>query len=112
MENAAPLPAGAGVVVLDTAVTPSLAAEGLARDVIRVVQQARRAADLDVSDRVAVTLSASDAVTGAVAAHRAFVAAETLATSLEFGAVAGGVDGFTGEVGDGEPVTVTVTRTG
>ena len=41
-ENSAPLPAGGGVVVLDTAVTPELAAEGLARDVIRVVQQARR----------------------------------------------------------------------
>jgi isoleucyl-tRNA synthetase len=112
VENSAPLPAGAGVVVLDTAVTPSLAAEGLARDVIRVVQQARRAADLDVSDRVAVTLSASEGVTQAVTAHRDFVAAETLATSLEFGAVAGGVDAFTGEVGDGEPVTVAVTRTG
>jgi isoleucyl-tRNA synthetase len=107
VENSAPLPAGAGVVVLDTAVTPELAAEGLARDVIRVVQQARRDAGFDVSDRVAVTLSASEAVTGAVAAHRDFVAAETLATSVEFGAV----DGFTGEVGDGEPVTVAVTRT-
>ncbi|HEY7273493.1 MAG TPA: isoleucine--tRNA ligase [Actinoplanes sp.] len=110
VENSAPLPAGAGVVVLDTAVTPSLAAEGLARDVIRVVQQARRDADLDVSDRIALTLAASGAVTEAVAAHRDFVAAETLATSLEFGAVAG-LDGFTGEVGDGEPVTVAVTRT-
>jgi isoleucyl-tRNA synthetase len=108
VENSAPLPAGAGVVVLDTAVTPSLAAEGLARDVIRVVQQARRDAGLDVSDRIALTLAASDAVTGAVATHRDFVAAETLATSMEFGAVS---DGFTGEVGDGEPVTVAVTRT-
>src|SRR5690606_15382904 len=43
-ENSAPLPAGAGVVVLDTTVTPQLAAEGLARDVVRVVQQARREA--------------------------------------------------------------------
>ncbi|MFD0820010.1 isoleucine--tRNA ligase, partial [Micromonospora zhanjiangensis] len=48
-EHSAPLPGGEGVVVLDTTVTPELAAEGLARDVVRVVQQARRAADLDVS---------------------------------------------------------------
>ena len=101
-----PLPGGAGVVVLDTEVTPELAAEGLARDVIRVVQQARRDADLNVSDRIALTVSAAESVTEAVNTYRNFVAAETLATSVTFGAV----DGFSGEVGDGEPVTVAVTR--
>jgi isoleucyl-tRNA synthetase len=106
-ENSAPLPAGAGVVVLDTAVTPELAAEGLARDVIRVVQQARRDAGLDVSDRIALTVAASGPVTAAVEAHRDFVAAETLATSLTLGDATGG---FADEVGDGETVTVTVTR--
>jgi isoleucyl-tRNA synthetase len=105
--NSAPLPNGAGVVVLDTTVTPALAAEGLARDVIRVVQQARRDADLDVSDRITLTLGVAPEVAEAVRAHQAFVAAETLATAVTFG------DGgpFAGEVGDGEPVTVGVTRT-
>jgi isoleucyl-tRNA synthetase len=107
VQNSAPLPAGAGVVVLDTAVTPELAAEGLARDVIRVVQQARRDADLDVSDRITLVISAADAVRAAVETHREFIAGETLATSLTFGASS---DGFAGEVGDGEPVTVAVTR--
>jgi isoleucyl-tRNA synthetase len=107
VENSAPLPAGAGVVVLDSAVTPELAAEGLARDLIRVVQQARRDAGLDVSDRIRLVVEASPAVTEAVAAHRDFVAAETLATTLEFDPAAGG---FAGEVGDGEPVTVSVVR--
>jgi isoleucyl-tRNA synthetase len=74
------------------------------------VQQARRDAGLDVSDRIALTLGASDGVIRAVEAHRDFVAAETLATSVEFGAPAD-LDGFTGEVGDGEPVTVVVNRT-
>ncbi|WP_199514034.1 isoleucine--tRNA ligase [Nucisporomicrobium flavum] len=106
-DNSAPLPAGRGVVVLDTEVTPELAAGGLARDVIRVVQQARRDADLDVSDRIALTLAGSAAVEQAVDAHRDFVAAETLATSLTFGEVAGG---FAGEAGEGETVTVSVTR--
>jgi isoleucyl-tRNA synthetase len=105
--NSAPLPDGAGVVVLDTTVTPELAAEGLARDVIRVVQQARRDAGLDVSDRIALTIGASPTVTEAVEAHQDFVAAETLATSVGFSTV----DGFAGEVGDGEPVTVAVSRT-
>jgi isoleucyl-tRNA synthetase len=105
--NSAPLPGDAGVVVLDTTVTPVLAAEGLARDVIRVVQQARREAGLDVSDRIALTVSGSSAVVAAVDAHRDFVAAETLATSLGF---ADDLTGFAGEVGDGESITVVVAR--
>ena len=58
-EHSAPLPGGEGVVVLDTEVTPELAAEGLARDVVRVVQQARREAGLDVSDRISLVVEAS-----------------------------------------------------
>jgi isoleucyl-tRNA synthetase len=98
------------VVVLDTDVTPELAAEGLARDVIRVVQQARRDAGLDVSDRIALTLAASTTVTDAVRTHEVFVAAETLATSVSYDGATG--QGFTGEVGDGETVTATVARAG
>jgi len=111
-DHSAPLPGGVGVVVLDTTVTPELAAEGLARDVVRVVQQARRDADLDVSDRITLTLDAADQVVTAVGTHREFVTAEVLATTLEFGPVAGdeGAGGFTGEVGDGETVRVRVTR--
>jgi isoleucyl-tRNA synthetase len=105
-ENSAPLPAGAGVIVLDTEVTAELAAEGLARDVIRVVQQARREAGLDVSDRIALSVSASAPVTAAVTTFERFVAAETLATSVSYGTA----EGFTGEVGDGDPVTVGVVR--
>jgi isoleucyl-tRNA synthetase len=100
-------PVAGGVVVLDTTVTPELAAEGLARDVVRAVQQARRAAGLDVADRVAVVLDASDEVTAAVRTHADFVAREVLATSLDYGPVS---DGFTGEAGEGEQVRVQVTR--
>jgi isoleucyl-tRNA synthetase len=89
-------------------VTPELQAEGVARDVIRVVQQARRDADLDVSDRIALSVSAPDTVWLAVDRHRDFVAGETLATSVAFAPA--GADGFAGEVGDGEQVTVTVSR--
>ncbi|HZN74911.1 MAG TPA: isoleucine--tRNA ligase [Micromonosporaceae bacterium] len=105
--HSAPLSSGEGVVVLDTEVTPELAAEGLARDVVRVVQMARREADLAVSDRISLVVEASPGVTAAVEAHRDFVAAETLATAIEFGAAAAG---FAGEAGDGESVRVTVTR--
>src|SRR4029450_1245329 len=79
--QAAPLPASDGVVILDTEVTPELAAEGLARDVIRVVQQARREAGFDVSDRISLVLAATPATAAAVRTHQEFVAAETLSLS-------------------------------
>jgi isoleucyl-tRNA synthetase len=105
-EHSAPLSGAAGVVVLDTVVTPELAAEGLARDVVRVVQQARRDAGLHVADRITLTVRASADVAAAVEAHRDFVAAETLATEVVLGPVPAGA--FQGEVGAGEAVEVSV----
>ncbi|MBX3193484.1 MAG: isoleucine--tRNA ligase [Microbacteriaceae bacterium] len=74
---------GGGFVVLDTHLTPELEAEGVARDVVRAVQQARRDAGLDVSDRIALRLTADADTVAAIAAHRELISAETLATSLE-----------------------------
>ncbi|MDG6108127.1 isoleucine--tRNA ligase [Dactylosporangium aurantiacum] len=104
--QSAPLPGGEGVVVLDSTVTPELAAEGLARDLVRVVQQARREADLNVSDRITVAVDA-DGLADVLAVHGAFVAGEVLADTVELGAVP---DGFAGEVGEGQPVRVLVTK--
>jgi len=105
------LPRG-GFVVLDTAVTRDLAAEGLARDLVRAVQQARRDADLEVSDRIALTVAGSDAVQAAARTHEALITGETLATSYEVVAGATGPYDATAEVtvGEGEPATVAVTR--
>jgi len=77
------LPADAGVVVLDLETTPELEAEGLARDVVRLVQQARRDAGLEVTDRVHLVLALPEDVATAVASWRDYVARETLATSLD-----------------------------
>jgi isoleucyl-tRNA synthetase len=77
------LPGHTGLIALDLAVTPELAAEGTARDVVRVVQQARRDAGLDVSDRIRLTVGADGEVAAAVRAHAGFVTAETLATTLD-----------------------------
>jgi isoleucyl-tRNA synthetase len=110
--STAPLPGAVGLVVLDTDVTPELAAEGSARDVVRVVQQARRDAGLEVSDRIALALDGPAAVLDAVRTHEAFVAGEVLATSVAYGPVE--VPTATGAVAcpDGSPaeVTVQVTR--
>ncbi len=78
----ASLPRGAGVVVLDTVVTPELEAEGLARDVIRAVQQARRDAQLHVSDRIVLTLSVDAPVYSMLSTHEALIGGETLATQV------------------------------
>ncbi len=113
--GAAALPSGSGLVVLDTEVTPELAAEGVARDVVRLVQQARRDAGLDVSDRITLVLEAPGEVEAAVRAHEAFVAGEVLALEVVYGPVAGDAsgalgDGVSGTVGDGAEVRVSVTR--
>jgi isoleucyl-tRNA synthetase len=73
---------GSGIVMLDIEVTPDLEAEGLARDIIRAVQQARRDEDLDVSDRITLTVAADSAVEAQVGPFVALVMAETLATEL------------------------------
>ncbi len=80
--SSASLPGNDGVVVLDTEVTPELEAEGIARDVIREVQQARRDAGLSVGDRILLAITADAATLAAVEAHRPLVAAETLAVDL------------------------------
>jgi isoleucyl-tRNA synthetase len=81
------LPGNTGLVVLDTEVTPELAAEGTARDVVRAVQQARRDAGLDVSDRIDLVLDGPEPVLDAVRTHEKFVSGEVLATSVSYAAV-------------------------
>ncbi|WP_020573532.1 isoleucine--tRNA ligase [Actinopolymorpha alba] len=106
-DSSTALPGDVGVVVLDTEVTPELAAEGTARDVIRAVQQARRDAGLDVSDRIGLVVSSPDAeVRAAVEAHRDLVTGETLTEELTFGDLPG--EGAPVEVGDGFSVRVSV----
>ncbi|GAB4008568.1 hypothetical protein GCM10029992_65310 [Glycomyces albus] len=107
-EHTEALPDQAGVLVLDTEVTPELAAEGLARDVVRVIQQARKDADLDVSDRVAVTVDADREVRAAVETHRTFVEGETLARELAFGSLDD--KATNGEAGEGRTVKAAVRK--
>ncbi|TXK19718.1 isoleucine--tRNA ligase [Homoserinibacter sp. GY 40078] len=99
------LPSG-GFVVLDTAVTRELVAEGLARDVVRAVQQARKDAGLEVTDRIALGIAGDADAVAAIEAHRELIAGETLATSL----VAREAEGGATPVGDGSAVTIEVAR--
>jgi isoleucyl-tRNA synthetase len=95
-------------IALDTEITPELAAEGIARDVVRVVQQARREADLDVSDRIALSIAAPQQVLAVVRAHEEFIAHETLAVSVALMDALS--EGFAGTVGAAEEIVASVVR--
>ena len=81
-ETAAAVLTGGGFVVLDLALDDALRAEGYARDVVRDVQDARKAAGLQVADRIALDLTVPAEWVAAVEEHRELVSRETLASSL------------------------------
>lgn len=107
------LPSG-GFVVLDTEVTPELAQEGLARDIVRAVQQARRDAGLDVSDRISLTVTGGQLVWEATVAHQALIVEETLAAQFgsapQLEALPSRDDVVETAVGDGQPVRIKVMK--
>ena len=78
----AALPTG-GFVILDTELNDDLVAEGYARDVIRSVQDARKAADLEISDRIALTLTVPADDVAKVEQFKDLITSETLATSFD-----------------------------
>ena len=69
-------------VALDVDVTPALAREGLARELVSRIQNLRKERGFEVTDRIGVKYHASGAVTAAVTAHHAYIAEETLADRL------------------------------
>jgi isoleucyl-tRNA synthetase len=80
--TAAALRGNDAVVVLDTAVTAELEAEGVARDVVRLIQEARKTEDLVVTDRITVRLDLPEDIRQAIETHRGYVAEQVLATEL------------------------------
>jgi isoleucyl-tRNA synthetase len=80
---------GGETVALDLALTPELRRAGLARDVVRTLQEARKAAGLEVWDRIEVVWAADGELAEALRDHGPAVADEVLATSFGPGAVPG-----------------------
>ncbi|HEX2253123.1 MAG TPA: isoleucine--tRNA ligase [Thermoanaerobaculia bacterium] len=70
------------LVALDTELTADLVAEGRAREVVHHIQTARKEADLAYSDRIRVRYAAAPELAAAVAAHREWIAEQTLAAEL------------------------------
>ena len=72
-------------VAMDVVITPELAAEGLARDVVRRVQNLRKEADFDLDDRIITTYQAEGELAEAIEMFRDYIAAETLSVELVAG---------------------------
>jgi isoleucyl-tRNA synthetase len=93
-------------VALDLQVDDELRREGWAREAVRAIQNARKQAGLDVSDRIALALGGDGDVLAAVREHEEYVAGETLATSVVYD---GGVGGSEARV-DGRELLIAVAK--
>jgi isoleucyl-tRNA synthetase len=91
---------GAHAVALDLAIDDELREEGHAREIVHAVQAARKAAGLEVEDRIELALDGDAALTRAAQAHREYVAGETLAVKLDVRGDAGvaSEDGYSQQV--------------
>ncbi len=93
-------------VMLDTIVTEELAREGMARDVVRFVQDLRKKADLDMQDRIELYLATeADRLKQAIEAHREHIAAETLTVAWATGELDGDAEKTLVKV-DGQGLTI------
>jgi len=101
---------GSLTVVLDTHITPELAAEGLARELVSRIQNLRKTAELSVSQRIVLKIDAQGAVAEMLANPelRALIQRETLATELSLSASASFPENAVtqAESIDGEPFTL------
>ncbi|MGA2762845.1 MAG: isoleucine--tRNA ligase [Spirochaetia bacterium] len=91
-ENLRVINDGSLTAALDPELSPELIEEGMVRDLVRGIQNLRKERGLDVSDRIALTLSGSDALRNAAENHRDHVLSETLAVSWTWGKAADAVE--------------------
>jgi isoleucyl-tRNA synthetase len=107
------LPGNDAIVVLDLTLTEELVQEGMARDVVRVVQQARKEAGLHIADRIRLALPLEGDWRAAVERFRDYVSEQTLATELSLGATDASRGGFLypTKLGD-QAVQISVERVG
>ncbi|MCW3023943.1 MAG: isoleucine-tRNA ligase, partial [Conexibacter sp.] len=97
---------GGHAVALDLAMDDSLRREGWAREVVRAIQNARKEAGLEVSDRIALDLGGDAEILDAVREHEEFVAGEVLALEVSYGANGAGAQATV----DGHAVSIVVAK--
>jgi len=92
-------------VALQLELDDELRREGLAREIVHAVQNARKAAGLEITDRIDLTLAGDPDLLAAAQAHQDYLAGEVLATSVSYD----GTDGAEAKI-DGRELSITVTR--
>ncbi len=104
-DKAQPLSTNDALVILDTDITPELEAEGIARDLVRMIQQARKDSGLNVSDRIHLHLDASADILKAAKLHRDYIMEQTLTVDLSENKPEGALS-FGGTAAGDEPKVV------
>jgi isoleucyl-tRNA synthetase len=99
-------------VALQLELDDELRQEGLAREIVHAVQNARKEAGLEITDRIALGLGGDPELIAAARQHEPYVAGEVLATSVAFdgGGEAGGGTGTSTARIDGRDLRISVTR--
>ena len=100
---------GAYLAALVTDLTPELASEGLARELVRRVQDLRKQADLDIADRITLYYTASDGLKKAIHDFRDYLMGETLTTDMVEGDAPEGAPSVSDSF-DGETITVALKK--
>ena len=97
---------GSHAVALELELDDELVREGLAREVVHAIQNARKRAGLQVEDRIELVLGGDDALLAAARAHEAYLTQETLAVRLAFD----GADDGTDAVIEDRPLKIALKR--
>jgi isoleucyl-tRNA synthetase len=98
-------------VALALELNDELISEGLAREIVHAVQNARKNAGLDITDRIELVLSGESELLEAARTHTAYIADEVLATSVDLGtdAAGPGLEGETVTI-EGRTLNIAVTK--
>jgi isoleucyl-tRNA synthetase len=98
---------GSHAVALELQLDDELRREGLAREVVHAVQNARKDAGLEVEDRIELRLGGDDELLAAARAHEGYLSGETLAQTVDYG---DGADGSAAATIDGLELRIAVAR--
>lgn len=83
-------------VALDITITPALRQEGIARELVNRIQNFRKEAGFEVTDRIHVTIASTNEIAAAVTANTSYISDEVLANEITIGEVNG--DGFVADI--------------
>ena len=71
------------IVSLDLKITPELEREGMARDIVRAIQEARKSLNLNITDRIKVLIVGNQSTKATVEEHRDLISQEVLSDTIE-----------------------------